>query len=86
MEAKNNIGMILSKFDNGLELYQGSSIFNNCVEHLHRGGDVFKILEQVVVMYEDLNKKYSELITSGKIKTEIIVSKEVFDELLNKPL
>jgi hypothetical protein len=81
---KNNITELLSEFDNGIELYQNSAIFHNCVEHIHRGGNVFKILEQVVVMFEDLNKKHSELIASGKIRQEIIVSKKEFDKLLNK--
>jgi len=83
-EVSKRINQILSKFDNGVELYQTNAVFANCVEGLLRGGDVYKMLEQVVLMNTDVQNKYLELIKSGKIRQEIIVSKERFEELTKK--
>jgi hypothetical protein len=55
--------------------------FANCIEHLVRGGDIYKILEQIIVMQANTQEKLSELISSGVLRQEIIVSKERFDEL-----
>ena len=79
--VSSSINTLLSKFDNGLELYQNNPVFANCIEHLLRGGDIYKIFEQIIVMQQEEQKYYSEIISSGKIRTEIIVSKERFDEL-----
>lgn len=76
-----SINALLSKFDNGIELYQNNAVFANCIEHLLRGGDIYKIFEQVIVMQQEQQKHYSEIIESGKIRTEIVVTKERFDEL-----
>ena len=76
-----SINELLSKFDNGLELYQKNAVFANCIEHLLRGGDIYKIFEQIIVMQDNTQNKYSELIKSGVLRQEIIVSKEKFDEL-----
>ena len=79
--VSSSINALLSKFDNGLELYQNNAVFANCIEHLLRGGDIYKIFEQIIVMQQGQQKYYSEIISSGKIRQEIIVSKEKFDEL-----
>lgn len=79
--VSSSINALLSKFDNGLELYQNNPVFANCIEHLLRGGDIYKIFEQIIVMQQEQQKYYSEIISSGKIRTEIVVSKEKFDEL-----
>jgi len=79
--VSSSINALLSKFDNGLELYQNNAVFANCIEHLLRGGDIYKIFEQIIVMQQEQQKYYSEIISSGKIRQEIIVSKEKFDEL-----
>jgi hypothetical protein len=50
--------------------------FFNCIEHLVRGGDIYKILEQIIVMQANTQEKLSELISSGVLRQEIIVSKE----------
>jgi hypothetical protein len=39
-----SIDELLSKFDNGLELYRNNAVFYNCIEHLVRGGDIYKII------------------------------------------
>lgn len=77
------INELLSKFDNGLELYQTNAVFANCIEHLLRGGDVYKILEQIIVIQDSQQKHFKKIISSGKIRQEIIVSKEKFDEILD---
>lgn len=79
--VSSSINKLLSKFDNGIELYQADPVFANCIEHLLRGGDIYKIFEQIIIMRLDQQKRYHELISSGKIRTEIVVSKEKFDEL-----
>ena len=76
-----SINAMLSKFDNGLELYRNNAVFANCIEHLVRGGDIYKIFEQIIVMQSNTQEKLSELISSGVLRQEIIVSKERFDEL-----
>ena len=80
-DVSSSINALLSKFNNGLELYQTNAVFANCIEHLLRGGDIYKIFEQIIVMQTNTQNKYSELIKSGVLKQEIIVSKEKFDEL-----
>ena len=79
--VSSSINALLSKFDNGLELYQNNAVFANCIEHLLRGGDIYKIFEQVLVTQTKTQEKLSELIKSGTLRQEIIVSKEKFDEL-----
>ena len=79
--VSSSINDLLAKFDNGLELYQNNAVFANCIEHLLRGGDVYKILEQIIVMQSNTQKRLKELIESGALRQEIIVSKERFDEL-----
>ena len=79
--VSSSINALLSKFDNGLELYQNNAVFANCIEHLLRGGDIYKIFEQIIVMQTKTQEKLSEIIKSGTIRQEIIVSKEKFDEL-----
>ena len=74
-DVSRSINSLLSKFDNGLELYQNNAVFANCIEHLLRGGDVYKILEQIIVMQQNQQKHFEEIINSGKIRQEIIVSK-----------
>ena len=81
-DVSSSINSLLSKFDNGVELYQTNAVFANCIEHLLRGGDIYKIFEQIVVMQEKQQKHFEEIINSGKIRQEIIVSKECFDELI----
>jgi hypothetical protein len=76
-----SINALLSKFDNGLELYQTNAVFANCIKHLLRGGDIYKIFEQIIVMQINTQNKLSELIESGVLRQEIIISKENFDEL-----
>jgi len=76
-----SINALLSKFDNGLELYQNNAVFANCIEHLLRGGDIYKIFEQVLVMQTKTQEKLTELISSGVLRQEIVVSKEKYDEL-----
>ena len=83
-DVSSSINSLLSKFDNGLELYQNNAVFANCIEHLLRGGDVYKILEQIIVMQQNQQKHFEEIINSGKIRQEIIVSKGRFDGLLEK--
>jgi len=79
--VSSSINALLSKFDNGLELYQNNAVFANCIEHLLRGGDIYKIFEKILVMQTKTQEKLSELIKSGTLRQEIIVSKEKFDEL-----
>ena len=81
-DVSSSINALLSNFDNGLELYQNNAVFANCIEHLLRGGDIYKIFEQVLVMQTKTQKKLSELIKSGTLRQEIIVSKEQFDDLI----
>ncbi len=81
-----SINSLLAKFDNGLELYQNNAVFANCIEHLLIGGDVYKILEQIVVMQSNQQKRLTDLIKSGTLRQEIIVSKERFDEIKDKGL
>lgn len=81
-DDKKDVNALLSKFDNGLELYQNNAIFANCFEHLLRGGDIYKIFEQIVVMQSNTQKKLTDLISSGTLRQEIIVSTERFEELL----
>ena len=81
-----SINALLAKFENGLELYQNNAVFANCIEHLLRGGDVYKILEQIVVMQSNQQKHLTELLKSGTLRQEIIVSKERFDEIKDKGL
>jgi len=76
-----SIDELLSKFENGLELYRNNAVFANCIEHLVRDGDIYKIFEQIIIMQSNTQKKLTELITSGTLRQEIIVSKEKFDEL-----
>lgn len=80
--VSSSINTLLSKFDNGLELYQNNAVFSNCIEHLLRGVDIYKIFEQIIVMQQEQQKYYFEIISSGKIRTEIVVTKEIFEELL----
>jgi hypothetical protein len=62
-------------------LYQNNAVFANCIEHLLRGGDIYKMLEQVVVMQDKTQEKLTELLSSGALRQEIIISKDKFDEL-----
>jgi len=80
-DVSGSINELLSKFENGLELYQNNAVFANCIEHLLRGGDIYKMFEQVVVMQDKTQEKLTELISSVVLRQEIIVSKEKFDEL-----
>ena len=80
-DVSSSINALLSKFDNGLELYQNNAVFANCIEHLLRGGDIYKIFEQVLVTQTKTQEKLSELIKRGTLRQEIIVSKEKFNEL-----
>jgi hypothetical protein len=79
--VSSSINALLSKFDNGLELYQNNALFANCIEMLLRGGDIYKLFEQVIVMQDKTQEKLTELISSGVLRQEIIVSKDKFDEL-----
>lgn len=79
-----SINDVLRKFDNGLELYQNNPVFANCVEQLIRGGDIYKIFEQIIVLQDYQQKHLQETISSGKIREELVVSKEKFDELNNR--
>ena len=79
--VSSSINALLSKFENGLELYQNNAVFANCIEHLLRGGDIYKMFEQVVVMQNKTQEKLTELLSSGALRQEIIVSKEKYDEL-----
>jgi hypothetical protein len=81
-DVSSSINALLSKFDNGLELYQNNAVFANCIEHLLRRGDIYKIFEQILVMQTKTQEKLSELIKSGTLRQEIIVSKEKFDDLI----
>jgi len=81
--VSSSINALLAKFDNGLELYQNNAVFANCIEHLIRGGDIYKILEQIVVMQSNQQKHLTDLIKSGTLRQEIIVSKKRFDEIKN---
>ena len=76
-----SINEILAKFDNGIELYETNAFFANCVEHLLIGGDIYKMLESVIVMNAEHQKRYKELIESGTLRTEIVVTKERFNEI-----
>lgn len=78
------INDLLSKFDNGLELYQNNAVFANCIEHLLRGGDIYKIFEQIIVIQQNQQIYFEGIIKEGKIKQEIIISKEKFNELCEK--
>jgi len=80
-EFNNRINELLYKFENGLELYRNNPIFANCIEHLLRGGDVYKILEEIILMQSSTQKKLTELINSGVLRQEIIVSQERLEEL-----
>jgi len=71
--VSSSINKLLLKFDNGLELYQNNPVFANCIEHLLRGGDIYKIFEQIIVMQQEQQKCFSEIISSGTIRQEIIV-------------
>lgn len=73
------INEILTKFENGVELYQTNAVFATCVESLLRGGDVYKMLESVIVMHSEQQKRYKELIENGILRSEIVVTKERFD-------
>lgn len=79
--VSSSINTLLSKFDNGLELYQNNALFATCIESLLRGGDIYKIFEKVVEMQFKTQEKLIELISSGVLRQEILVSKEKFDEL-----
>lgn len=81
-DVSSSINSLLSKFDNGVELYQNNAVFANCIEHLLRGGDIYKIFEQIIVMQQTQQKNFEEIIKSGAIRQEILISKERFDELL----
>lgn len=76
------INDILSKFENGTELYLNNEVFHNCVEHLAMEGDVYKILEKIIVLHSEQHKKYKELIESGVVRQEIVLTKERFDEII----
>lgn len=76
-----NMNILLSKFDNGLELYQNNSFFNNAINNLLQGGDIYKIFEQIIVMQQETQKRYEEIFSSGKIRTEIFVKKEEYDKI-----
>jgi hypothetical protein len=75
-DVSSSINALLSKFDNGLELYQNNAVFANCIEHLVRGGDIYKIFEQIIIMQSNTQEKLTELISSGVLRQEIIVSKD----------
>ena len=79
--VSSSVNTLLSKFDNGLELYQNNALFANCIEMLLRGGDIYKLFEQVIVIQGETQEKLIELISSGVLRQEILVSKENFDEL-----
>ena len=81
---KNRVNEILSKFKNGIELYDTNSIFRNCIENLLEGGNVYHIIEDLILMDIEILKKYEELIKSGVIRTEIVVSKKEFDDIISK--
>jgi hypothetical protein len=82
--ASKQINEILSKFDNGLELYQNNAMFANCVEHLLRGGDVYKILEQIIIIQQKQQKEIEEIMSSVKIRLEKVASCDFFDELIKE--
>jgi len=80
-EFNSRINELLSKFENGLELYRNNPIFASCIEHLLRGGDLYKILEEIIVMQSSTQEKLTELINSGVLRQEIIVSQEICEKL-----
>jgi hypothetical protein len=78
-----SINELLSKFENGLELYRNNAVFANCIENLVTGGDIYKIFEEIIIMQSNTQEKLTKLITSGVLRHEIVVSKEKYDELLS---
>jgi len=83
-QKNKEINSLLSKFDNGIELYQTNAIFANCIEHLLRGGDVYKILEQIIVLQYNQEKYLKGIIQNGNTTQRIILSKEKYDEVLKE--
>lgn len=81
ISSSSSINDILAKFENGVELYETNAVFANCIESLLMGGDVYKILESIIVIHSEQQKRYKELIKSGTLRTEIVVTKERFDEI-----
>lgn len=73
--------ILLSRFNNGPELYQTSALFNVCVHQLLNGHDIYKILEEVIVMKENQSKEYIKILENGGMRTQIIISNEKFGEV-----
>ena len=84
MDYRDGFSKLLAKFDNGEELYKTNMLFVNCVKCLLGGADVYKMLESVIVSNAEIMKKYTELITSGTLRQEIVVSAERFNEMVKE--
>lgn len=74
---------LLSKFDNGFELYQKNATFAICVESLLRGGDIHKILEQLIVIQENQTNVISKLIEKCNIPPHLVIKPEEKTNKLN---
>jgi len=75
------INQLLSKFRNGFELYQTNALFNKCVEAMLNGVSPYEIIEQVISIQTSTQKRLNDIMLSGAIRQEIVVSKEKFEEL-----
>lgn len=53
---------ILSKFKNGGELYRENALFNVCVHQLLNGGDVYHLLEEVILINSAQQNKMQEIL------------------------
>lgn len=53
---------ILSKFERGQELYQTSTLFNKCVNCLAAGQDIYKLLEEVIIISDNQAKHTEEIL------------------------
>lgn len=55
----------IAKFKHGKELYNNSASFNIVIQSLVRGGNIYDLLEQIIIMDNDLQKAFEHHIITG---------------------
>jgi hypothetical protein len=61
------IKQLVEKFTNGKERYQVDALLHNIIDSLARGADPIEIIDQLIIMNNDLVKKYIELVAKSPV-------------------
>jgi Zn-dependent M32 family carboxypeptidase len=87
MSVQNNFSSLdelLSRFENGEKLFQTNAVFNKVVRSILQGGDIYKLLEQVIISQENLQQQFIEYAKNDTRNLKITVSQESYNRLLEE--